>query len=117
MYGLPADIDLTSFTGVRLQQVCIGANEAILNFENSISLNMSSDFRLESAEYDALYRDHVKGSCALAALVDGVVTGVSYTSGGTLTIRFDADRVLEVYDSSHEYESYQLHLGTTTYVV
>jgi hypothetical protein len=78
---------------------------------------MSTDFRIESAEHDALYRNHLEASSALATLVDGVVTGASTTSSGTLTIRFDADRVLEVYDSSREYESYKLRLGATTYVV
>ena len=57
MYGLAEDADLSFFKGAFLEQVCLGANQVILNFDQGVSISSAcwvalavGEHRIESDE-------------------------------------------------------------------
>jgi hypothetical protein len=119
MYGLPPDIDLTFFHGRALQQVCIGLHEAILRLDGDIELTVQTDIGHRSAigEITAVYKTIVPAAGALSRLLGASVVGAHAEPPGTLVLRFDTAESIEIYDSSAEYESYQIKCGDKLTVV
>jgi hypothetical protein len=118
MYGLPDDLDLTFLEGISLLQVCVGANEVILNFDRSVSITIESTFRIRTVSgQDDVYEDPRSASAALVGLISDSVARVSAETSGTLRLAFAGGGVLEIYDSSSQYESYQIRHGQQQYVV
>lgn len=117
MYGLPTD-DLTFLEGTRLLQVCIGSNEVILNFDREVSITIESTFRVRSSEgEDIVFENSPSSAAALAELLSERVTEVHGQTDGTLRLLFSRGAVLEIYDSSKNYESYQVRHGQVQYIV
>lgn len=119
MYGLPLDTDLRFLEERALQQVCIGANEAILNFDDGVSLTIQTDVAHMSPEGNliALYRSILPSVPTLVGLINATVKNARAMSPGTLVLRFSTGDVLEIYDSSTEYESYQVWHGSDVIIV
>lgn len=118
MYGLPRALDLSFFKGARLLQACIGANELILNFDQEISITIESTFRILSKNgKDRVFSRPPLAAEPLVELLDSVVTSSSGETEGTLTLSFSNGTVLEVFDSSKQFESYQIRHGEHQYVV
>lgn len=119
MYGLSSDRDLGFFVGRQLQQVCIGYNEAILNFDDDVSLTIETDIGHKSSarELIALYKMIFPSAPTLISLINSTITGASAVPPGTLALEFSSGDILEIYDSSSEYESYQIWHGKNLIVV
>ena len=118
MFGLPEGLDLSFLVGVTLEQVSFGPHQLVLRFGNKVSLSVETEVRIASPSQDALYFDIASTAAAVVALISAEVTDVSYTTDGTLTLEFSSVMtVVTIYDSSKEYESYQLYDGDTVYVV
>ncbi len=117
MYGLRQDLDLLPFEGLRLVQVCIGENETIFNFDDEVSVNVSSDFRIGTSNGGNLFRTSVSAAAPAASLLGKAVKQAAHTAEGTLTLTFADESVLEIYESSRDYESYQLRISGSIYVV
>lgn len=117
MYRLPKDVDFSFLVGATLGQVCIGANEVIFNFDRDIVLAVESEFLIRTPRGETLFREAISSGGAVALLVSSSVSEVSPSTDGTLRLVFGEDAVLEIYDSSREYESYQLRWGDALFVV
>jgi hypothetical protein len=117
MRGLPADIDLSFLRDVALIQVCVGAHEAILNFDEPISITVETPFRITAEHGSTLYDDPRDGASALAKIIPATTAAVIPETNGTLTLVFTSGVELKLYDSNEGYESYQIHNGPTTIVV
>lgn len=107
MYGLPLNVDLNFFRGKKLQQVCIGANEIILKFDDYISITIMSPIACmfagaESQQYD----DYRSAAGALVVFLQDVVSSAKGGISGTLTLEFLGGGRLDIYDDSTQYESY-----------
>ena len=118
MFGLPADIDLTFLVGRTLLQVCFGLNDLVLNFDDRVSIQVSScvGTRSKTGERrrDSDFRDAAPG---LLSLVNEVVTRADGSSDGTLTLEFGGCGALTLYDDSKQFESYVIKAGERTIVV
>ena len=118
MYGIPTNLDVSFFSGKRVLQVCIGANEVILNFDDDVSITILSCFGYgESGGIAQRYEDFKKGAAATASLLDRTVVGAKGDTDGTLRLQFDNDSYLEVYEDKSPYESYHFRNGKKLYVV
>lgn len=119
MYGLPENIDLSFFHGKVLQQVCIGYNEAILRFGDDVSITIETDIGHKSSagEITALYKTIIPSAPMLASFMHSSIVKASAILPGTLALEFSNGEVLEVYDTSSQYESYIIKYGDKTIVV
>ena len=109
VFGLPANIDLTFFIARRLLQVCVGANEIILNFDDELSLTIESDIRHSTSAGEVrAFSSSVKAAATLVRLIECTVETAYRIEPGALALRFSNGETLEVLDSNAEYESYQI---------
>jgi len=118
MYGLPSDLDLGWLVGATLLQVCIGANEVILRFDADICITIESKFRVCNASgHDAVFESPPAAAASLVVLLSDSIAEVVGQRDGTLRLSFAKTGVLEIYDSSRDYESYQIQHGSQVHVV
>jgi hypothetical protein len=118
MYGLPENTDLRFFTNRVLLQVCLGANEAILRFDGDVSVTAQTDMGHKSAGvFTALYKTIIPSAAMLVRFLHTSVIGASVRSPGTLVLEFSNGEALELYDTSSDYESYQITYDGNTIVV
>lgn len=119
MYGLPLDTDLRFLEERALQQVCVGANKVILHFGDGVSLTIQTDVAHKSPEGSliALYGSILPSVPTLVGLINATVKNARAMSPGTLVLLFSTGDVLEIYDSSTEYESYQIWHGNDVITV
>jgi uncharacterized protein DUF6188 len=110
MYGLPPDLDLEFFDGKTLLQVCVGAHDLILNFDDGLSVTVTSSVGCaDSSGSIQRYGDFCQAAPAVLVLVNRVVLSARDEGAGTLALRFDGGGALYVYDDSQHYESYTIN--------
>src|SRR5262245_46744506 len=109
MYGLPPDFDIKIFVGRNLELICFNENQIALHFNDDLSIVIESAFSHQSesssktqvAEIPVLESD-------LMQLLGRTITEGSGDKNGTLTLKFDNGHILNVFDTSSQYESYQI---------
>ena len=107
MYGLKPDLDLSFFAGRYLSQICIGVADCILNFDDELTILVTSAIGYLDTK-DAYFRgeDFRKAFPHIACLLNKTVSHAQGTPDGTLQIYFrDAGR-LDIFDDSKQFESY-----------
>ena len=118
MHRLSPDLDLSFFRNKALLQVCVGANELILNFDEGVSITVTSrvGFVGRNDTSDS-YEDFARAGPAAIALLNDVVVSANGDTDGTLSLNFHSGVRLEFYDTSDRYESYLIRNGQQTIVV
>src|SRR5487761_1095526 len=112
MFGLPPDIDLGFFNARELLQVCIGANEVILNFDDDLSLTIETELiHRPTAGTATAFKDAISAAPMLSRLINTKVLTALRIDPGTLSLRFSNGDTLDVSDTSSVYESYQIRHG------
>ncbi len=118
MNPLPSGTNLDFFIGKTLDQVCIGANEVILNFGDYTSISIECDFLIQDQHaVRTPFEDSRSAASALAQLIAEAVQKVSSQEDGTLKVWFTRGDILEIYDTWEMYESYVIQHHDTFYVV
>ncbi len=118
VYGLSPHVDLAFFLGRQVEQVCVGAHQAILNFDSDVTVTIEGHFSVcGQVEEEQLFTDPRSGASALIAFIGESVADVAGQRDGTLTLTFGDRSVLELRDSSRSYESYQINHGSEVIVV
>ena len=111
MHRLPKDFDASVIAGRTLEQVCFNSNQIALHFDDDLSIV------IESA-YSHVTDPTMCGNRILAIpvstsdLMQLLQCSVSSASGddeGTLTLLFENDHTLKIYDNSNDYESYTIN--------
>lgn len=116
MFGLPEDFDGSFLVGRSLLQVCIGLHEVIFRFDEDVDITVESEFRVAVGGEGQVFESPPEGGAASLALLQQVVSEARGTKDGTLTLVFPSG-VLELYDTSANYESYQVRGHGELYVV
>ncbi|MDP9175114.1 MAG: hypothetical protein M3O30_14800 [Planctomycetota bacterium] len=116
---MPDNIDLDFLTGVMLMQVCIGANDIILRFQNQISVNMQTDIAHRNATGDitALYKSLPAAAQMLVGFLHHKIEKAVVVDASTLRLIFSSGESIEIYDTSAQYESYQIRYADKVIVV
>ncbi len=118
MYGLSPDLDLSFLEGIDLLQVCIGANEVILHFDANVSITIQSALRIRSTSgRDKIFEEPPSAAAELMEFLSDSPAEVAGSEDGTLRLIFSGGGLLEIYDSSRQYESYLIRHGDELYVV
>lgn len=116
VFGLPDDFDGSFLVDRSLLQVSIGLHEVIFRFDEDVEITVEGEFKVVVGNEGQVFRSPVEGGAASLALLQEVVSDVRGTTNGTLTLTFPSS-VLEIYDTSPRYESYQVRNGEQLYVV
>jgi len=118
MNGLPSGIDLSFFHKKTLLQVCIGANDLILNFDEFVKITITSHIGwTESWGTHDTYESFRNSASVIVNLLGKKITSVTGDDKGTLSLTFDGGGCLSVYDDSKQYESYVIKNGDKLIVV
>jgi hypothetical protein len=118
MHGLPSNVNLDFFIKKTFLQMCIGANDLILNFDNDVSITVTSSIGcLDSTGKIHKGEDFLKIAPILGLLLNCTVVSVKGDKSGTLKLEFDNGGKLEIYDDSEQYESYIIKNGEQIIVV
>jgi hypothetical protein len=113
MFGLPRDFDGTFLVGRTLDLVCFAQFQMYLHFGKDVIITVESAYSFQN---DNLVVVPVKQS-DLMGLIGATVSQVTGSSDGTLTLRFGDGRLLRIYDTSQEYESYSISYGDKVIVI
>jgi len=114
MYGLDTDTDVSALLGCTVTFVGFGQYQVQLAFSGDIdcSISIEGDYRVSDLESAPIrHTDAVGGATALLRLLGRTVDSANVPEDGTVRMVFDDGSVVEVLDSSANYESYQLNLG------
>lgn len=118
MYGLPHNIKLDFFVNTIFIQMCIGAHDLILNFDNNVSITITSSVACMvpngNIQKETVFRNIAS---VLGLLLNHAVVSVNSNEAGTLKLEVDNGGMIEIYDDSKEFESYVIHNGEQIIVV
>lgn len=117
MYGLSPETDLSFWAGAELVQVAVGRFQVQLHFHGRIALSIESTYRVGTDADAKTFADPPDGAMALIALLGETVAAAIPVGDGTLRLAFGGGSVVEVLDSSDEFESYQITHGADVFVV
>lgn len=107
MYGLPSGANLDFFQKRTLLQICIGSNDLILNFDNGVSVTITSHVGwTDSYNKHNTYENSADAISVIVQLLGKSVTSATGDEEGTLSLIFDGGGCFFVYDDSKQYESY-----------
>jgi hypothetical protein len=109
MYGLPTGLNLSFLHERSLLQLWVGLHEFILNFDQGVSITVTSSigFELSDGPYRR-YEDFREAVGIAATLLNERVTLAQGKSDGTLCLEFGDHRRVDVFDDSTQYESYTI---------
>ncbi|HET7582429.1 MAG TPA: DUF6188 family protein [Candidatus Limnocylindria bacterium] len=113
MHGLPADLDLSFLVGAVLVRVEQSAHQPAvrLYFDGDVWVGIEATFRVATEMRDVMLGPSDDAATALAGFIGDSIQTAHGQTDGTLTINFSAAGLLELYDSSTEFECYQIHYG------
>jgi len=115
--GLPITIDLSPLLGKELVQVCIGAFQFILNFDADVRIAVEGTCVYCSPKDVPIEIDNYREQASLlCSLVGTQISSAERDSNGGLDLHFANGATLQILNSSHEYESFQVHVGQQFYV-
>lgn len=120
MHGLGIGADLGELAGGVLSFVGFGQYQVQLAFSGATdcSISVEGHYRVSPpAGEKATYTEAVDGAVALLQLLGRTVVSAGVPEDGTVRITLDDGSLVEVLDSSTQYESYQLKLGHRLIVV
>jgi hypothetical protein len=118
VYGLPPDLDLSFFHGKTLLQVCIGANQLTLSFDDRVSITIWSVFGYAPGKGpQRIYDDYRAAAGVVVRFIQETVVSAKGNAKGTLTLEFTGGGRFSVFDDSKQFESYQIKNADVLIVV
>lgn len=118
MYRLSKEVDLSFLHGVTVLQVCIGANELIVNCDRGVRLTLLSEIAVRPpGGAVGIYSETASAAMPLVRLLHDVVVEALATDVGGLMLKFASGASLEAFDTSDQYESFWIQNGDDKIVV
>ena len=105
------------FVGLSLEQVCFSENQVSLHFGREVGICVESALSHVKGHEPVVAVEVPLFESDLMLLLGHVVQRASASADGTLTLSFDNQHVLSVYDTWDQYESYKIHQGTQVIIV
>ncbi len=117
MYKLASKIDLDIFKDKVLIQACFGENEIILSFDPNLSVLLTSSISCISASGDVRrYKSLKESSTDLVKMLGFSTKYATGNEAGTLTVKFENEEAIEIYDDSDQFESFIIKNGAEVIV-
>ncbi len=120
VYGVPAELDLTPFVGVDLNQICLGRFQVQFHFSGAgvISCESYWDLRGPTGELIDAECPHEARDCyRLHHILDQQVVRYAVDSPRSFTLVFGTGHALTVCDDSEHYESATLRMDSGVLIV
>jgi len=110
MYRISEDLDLKEIVGSEIQQICSGRYDVQFRFGSGTCIAVQGDITLlnRNRELGRWTEDGNWSSLAFQQLLNIPVTNYSVPNDRLLQIEFDNGLLLQVHDSSEQYESFQI---------
>lgn len=117
MYGVPEKLDLASFAGIRLDAITFAQYTIYLSFDSSISITVESSYAYNYSEIKDVNQGNPVEHSELLDLIGRSVEFATRNGRRSLSLHFEGDRTLEMFDDSCQYESFIIVIGDTKFVV
>ncbi len=117
MFGLPEDFDPTFLVGRMLMSLSISQFEVILRFDEQVRIQFHCDVAVLARGEGLVVSDAADAGKAMVDLLSTVVVAATGTTDGTLTVDFEDERSVRIFDSNEHYESYEIADGEKLVVV
>jgi hypothetical protein len=113
MYGLPKDFDAAFLLNRKLEIVSFAEYTVYFGFADNVSVTVTSSFQHQIGRRDqsAPIQQIPLAESKLMQLIGHTVLHANGDSNGTLTITFDNDHTLRIFDDQPNYESYEISDG------
>ncbi|MDF2774299.1 MAG: hypothetical protein K0S86_3799 [Geminicoccaceae bacterium] len=116
MYGVPADLDLSSFVGAILERIDLGQH--ILHFRFAMEpagvISVEGDWELRTPDghlLDQQMEPSLREAYRVHPLLGQSVTGYVVDAPTSFVLAFANGHTLRVFDRSREYESFSIQPG------
>lgn len=106
MYGLPINTDLNFLIGQELIQVCIGANDLLLNFSEGCRITILSKCGLIERDKELSIENYPENASLICSLIGEKIADFEIINKGVLILKLNNDRYFVLYDDSDNFESY-----------
>jgi len=116
MHGVPANLDLSSFTAATLIQLCIGEHQIQFRFHPECNF-ISVEGKWELRDASGVLVDEAKNNNAerdayrLHVILSKTVESSAVDPPRSFSLRFETGHVLTVFDDSRQYESFSIQPG------
>ena len=120
MYGVPAELDLTPFIGVDLNQIGLGRFQVSFCFSGAGTIACTGHWELRAPNGELIDAEcpHESRDCyRLHQILDLQVVRYSVDPPRSFTLVFGTGHALTVYDDSEQYESVLLRMDSGALVV
>jgi hypothetical protein len=118
MNGLPATFNASTFIGNVLDAICFSANTINFSFQDDVLITVMGSFIHRDTKATTPNKQCVPvSSSGLMALTGKVVQLAEARQDGTLTLHFENDHTLILFDDSRQYESYIITAGDKEIIV
>lgn len=114
MYGVPLNLDLSNLVGNGLNLLGLGKYDVQFNFDGSgIKICVQGDISLlEKGELIATWNGEDNwSSLNFQKIINATVESFSVRNSKLIEIKFEQDIVLQLHDSSDQYETIIIHFG------
>lgn len=114
MYGVPSDLDLDSFKGATLIQVCLGEFQLQFKFDSDAEISVEGAWQIvgrNSEIVDAGTRNVQRTENRVHLLLGRKVEGWSVHAPEWFELQFEGRLALRVFDDSEQYESFSIQPG------
>ncbi len=102
MYGVPPDLDLSRFQGAKLVRIVLSESQVDFDFEPESSITVEGHWEV---------RDVAGERETVEVLRGGVVVATRVKPPRSIALEFDGGSILEIFDSSEQYESFSIQPG------
>jgi hypothetical protein len=117
MYGLPENFRCDFFLGRRVVEVCIAAYTIFVHFDRKVLISIRGAYAVHTS---LLFRSQQVSvpeiDLSLFEVIGRSVMSARAEHGGTLSLRFDNELLLQCFDDPH-YESYVIQNGKKEIIV
>jgi hypothetical protein len=109
MYGLPSGTNLDFIKNTILIQACFGPHDLILKFHQNVSISCYSSLAVGRTGTELIrHRSPKEISRKIIRLLNRPVLNIEWTPSGTVSLTFEGNDLLEIYDDNGPYESYTI---------
>ncbi|MEO5889699.1 MAG: hypothetical protein ABIQ31_05565 [Ferruginibacter sp.] len=118
MYGLPNNIDLNFLIQRQLLQICFGENEMIMNFDDNLSITLTSKCAFSfDGDNLQIIENYSTSASLICNLIGHFINEIKASENGTLAMNFSGNNIFILYDDDKFYESYWIKSKTSIIVV
>jgi Family of unknown function (DUF6188) len=120
LYGLSKDIDLSFLVGRQVEQVAISAYQVQFRFDEDVTISVESHFRYFDGQQEWIWKPEPGAAHAAgrtASLLTATIERFEVQENSALFLVFSNGHRLSIFDSSKEYQSYDITRPGQTIIV